>query len=654
MAVIFHDSRDKRYRDPAGVAAASSAVSLSLYAEGAAGAVLRLWRDYIGEELVPMEPDGEGIFSARIELPAEPGIVWYYFIVSYPDGRSVFYGNAPDGLGGEGAASDSEPRSFQITVYEPYSVPEWYLNSVVYQIFPDRFRRGRDSAARRRLLAIERRRGPKRRPVRVWNSWPDYDRDANGEMLSWGFFGGTLEGVREKLGYLQSLGIGAIYLNPIFEAASNHRYDTADYMKIDPLLGDEESFRRLCSEARRRGIRIILDGVFSHTGADSIYFDKYGNYGGKGACRPVAAAGGYGSETAEGAAPGSGTAAGEEDAPAKSALWASERPVGDPESPYYKWFDFDGSEAGYRAWWGVKDLPEVNELEPSFTEFICGENGVIAKWLRAGASGFRLDVADELPDAFIRAVRDRVKAEDPDALLIGEVWEDASNKESYGEKRRFLMGRELDSVMNYPFREALIGFAMGTLGSEGLGRRLLSLAENYPPGALYGALDLLDSHDRCRILTVLGGAEDVPKDRQSGYALSPEARKSAVRKLMMLSLLQYALPGVPCLYYGDEAGLEGHTDPYNRRTYPWGSEDRRLLEHYRSLGRLYTAHSALKGGSFEPVRTGSEDVFAFVRDDGRERLLVAANRGEEPARLSFEGETLELEPVSAAWRKLKR
>ena len=206
--------------------------------------------------------------------------------------------------------------------------------------------------------------------------------------------------------------------------------------------------------------------------------------------------------------------------------------------------------------------------------------------------------------------------------------------------------------MNYPFREALIDYALVRIGSGMLGRRLLSLAENYPQGALYGALDLLDSHDRCRILTVLGGAEDVPKERQEGYALDPEARELAGRRLRMLSLLQYALPGVPCLYYGDEAGLEGHTDPYNRRTFPWGKEDRGLLEHYRALGSFYAEHSALRGGSFEVLQTGSEEVFAFVRGDGSERLLIASNRGEETAQFSFGGETLTLGPVSAAWRKL--
>ena len=271
--ILFHDSRDKRYRDPAGAAEASSAVSLSLYAEGASGAVLRLWRDYIGEERVEMVSEGGGMFRADIVLPAEPGIVWYYFIARYDDGRELFYGNAPDGLGGEGAVSETEPKSFQITVYEPYSVPRWYLDSVVYQIFPDRFRRGRDSAARRRLLDSEKRNGPVRRSVRNWGDWPHYDRDAAGEMLSWSFFGGTLDGIREKLGYLQGLGVGAIYLNPIFEAASNHRYDTADYMKIDPLLGDE-----VYGPKKVKGFAKGLTGQTLHAGTIGFIHPSTGEY----------------------------------------------------------------------------------------------------------------------------------------------------------------------------------------------------------------------------------------------------------------------------------------------------------------------------------------------------------------------------------------
>ena len=584
---IFHDSRDLRYRDPAGAAETGSAVSLSLEAEGAQSAVLRLWRDEEGETRVQMLEEEDGRYTARIMIPYEPGLIWYYFVITCPDGSVLYYGNKEDALGGEGEIYDHEPQSFQITVYEKTVLPEWYSNAIVYQIFPDRFAQGRDFEKKKDIFRGEHRNGPERVMTEDWYECPTYQKLENGDMLRWSFYGGTLEGIREKLSYIKSLGATAIYLNPIFEAASNHRYDTADYMNIDPLLGREEDFSRLCRDARLLGIHIILDGVFSHTGADSIYFDKFGNYGMGGA-------------------------------------WI------DKDSPYRSWYDFDESEAGYRSWWGVKDLPEVNELDPSYLEFICGENGVVAKWLRAGADGFRLDVADELPDAFIEAVRTRMKAVKPDSVLIGEVWEDASNKVSYFEKRKFLMGRELDSVMNYPLRAAVIDFALGRIDSNMLGRKLSSLWENYPASASYGALDLIGSHDRCRILTVLGGAEFICKADMPTFRLDEDSLKIAKERLKMLSVLQYSLPGVPCVYYGDEAGLEGHADPYNRKTYPWGREDKELLKHYRQLGRVYKAHSALRDGDLKVIDSGSAELFAFLREDKKEKLLVLVNRSDRP------------------------
>lgn len=606
--LIYHNSHDTAYRRPFGAAEISSRVTLALDATDAAAVTLRLWRDGVGETRVPMAREGSR-FTVQIEMPEEGCLLWYHFLVTGTDGREYRYGAPRDGLGGEGCLYEQEPPSYQITVYRPAPVPAWYKDALVYQIFPDRFARGADWRRRAEDAAHpEGWRGPRRVLQEDWDDTPYYTRDETGAVTRWPFFGGTLEGVREKLPYLRSLGVTALYLNPIFRAASNHRYDTADYRAIDPMLGDAAVFRALCRDAREQGISVILDGVFSHTGADSVYFDKYGNYGGHGA-------------------------------------YACE------DSPYRKWYRFTPErEPGYECWWGVTDLPNVEELEPSYKDFICGADGVVRHWMAEGAAGWRLDVADELPDRFIAEVRRAVKAENQEGVLIGEVWEDASRKESYGARRRYLLGDELDAAMNYPFREMMLDFVLGRCSAGVLCRRMTSLMENYPPENFYGAFNLIGGHDRARVLTVLGGApEDLPDVQREHYRLPDAAYRLAVRRLKLLSVLQYAAPGVPCVYYGDEAGLQGYPDPYNRGTYPWGREDEDLLAHYRALGLVYREHEVLKNGAYRPFAL-SGNVYGFWRENERERVLVLANRSsdaEAPVTLDVPGAVYALELLSS-------
>ena len=395
MIRLHHNSRDAQYRSPMGAQPVGSEIVLSLDAPRNAKCTLRLWTDE-GEKRLEMSCDGDK-FSCKLPLGENAGLIWYYFIIEH-DGRTCYLGAPEDGLGGEGCIYDHEPPSWQITVYEPSTAPKWYKDAIVYQIFPDRFNRGSDWQQRRELSRRdENRRGQRRIWHEDWNDTPFYTKNPKGEVTRWDFFGGTLKGIQEKLPYLKGLGIGAIYLNPIFKAASNHRYDTADYMEIDPLLGSEEDFAALCSAAHNVGIRIILDGVFSHTGADSRYFDYFGNYG----------SGAY----------------------------------NDQSSPYYGWYRFKNWPNEYECWWGVGDLPNVDEENPHYKDFIV--NTVAKHWLGRGADGWRLDVADELPDSFIESFKSSIRHEKADSLLLGEVWEDASNKLSYGQMRKYLLGREL-------------------------------------------------------------------------------------------------------------------------------------------------------------------------------------------------------------------
>ncbi|EHF02916.1 hypothetical protein HMPREF1008_00561 [Olsenella sp. oral taxon 809 str. F0356] len=584
-----HNSSDVRYRDPFGAAPVGGSVALCLdvWDEPDATAQLRVWVDEKGERLFDMDRSREGdhlCFSVTI-TPEEPEVIWYSFRVMAADGSVWRYGAAGEHACGEGAFAYGEPPSFQITVYEQQrtSFPDWYTGGIVYQIFPDRFRRGSDWEGRVHDALDKPRRGPERRLVEDWDEYPRYQRNEDGSIAAWDFYGGTLEGVREKLDYLKALGVTALYLNPIFEAASSHRYDTADYLKVDPMLGDLKSFRRLCRDAGERGISVILDGVFNHAGRDSKYFDAFGNYGGKGASS------------------------------------------GD-RSRYRDWFRFN-EDGSCSSWWGVKDLPDLNQENPEYRDFVCGRGGVIRKWLRAGARGWRLDVADELSDEFIEDIKSAELAESPDALLLGEVWEDASHKVAYGKLRRYFQGSELDGTMNYPLRSGLEDFLTNKIGARQLAESLEALRENYPRTAFYSALNLLGSHDRARLLTILGDAPDpsgMSDEERYRFRLDQNHRSLAVSRLWVAALLQMTLPGVPCIYYGDEAGMEGYSDPYNRAAFPWGHEDKNCATIYRNAIAVRKSLPVFVNGDFESFAL-NDDVFGFWRTDGDEVVCVLAN-----------------------------
>jgi cyclomaltodextrinase / maltogenic alpha-amylase / neopullulanase len=417
-----------------------------------------------------------------------------------------------------------------------------------------------------------------------WGGEPLWEPDEHGRINEYDYFGGDLNGITQKLPELKALGVTCIYLNPIFEAHSNHRYDTADYLKIDPLLGDENDFALLCERALENGIRVVLDGVFSHTGADSRYFNKNRRYPPDGA---------YNSK----------------------------------KSPYYPWYKFNHWPDDYKSWWGIEILPEINEEDPAFIEFIAGENGIARKWLNAGASGWRLDVADELPDRFLEAFRKAVKSEKPDVYILGEVWEDASNKSSYGCRRRYLHGHQLDSVMNYPFSSALIEF-MQSGSAEVLEQRLLGILENYPPPAIHTLMNHIGTHDTVRVLTLLAGAApvDTGKHARAREKLNAGQMTKGIALMKLITALQFTLPGVPCVYYGDEAGMQGGQDPFNRGCYPWGSENRELLAHYKALGEIRKVCPALADGIYETV-TAEGGLFAFERSGRGNRVLTVVNRG---------------------------
>lgn len=519
-------------------------------------------------------------FCCKMENFEETGVYFYYFKVDVEvDGnkKTVFYGkNRENGYSCEYDYNDI--NKYQITVYKDFKVPTWYKEGILYHIFVDRFNNGNRNGK------ID---NPKKNSF-IYGNWEDipmYIKDSEGDIIRWDFHGGNLKGIINKLGYLKKLGVSILYLSPIFEASSNHKYDTGDYKKIDPMFGDEETFKELINKAKEKDMSIVLDGVFSHTGADSKYFNMYGNYNSLGA---------YQSK----------------------------------ESPYYPWYMFEDFPQKYKSWWDVKTLPNINELEDSYMDYIIyDKDSVINKWIDMGVKGWRLDVADELPTKFIRELKKELKKADDDSILIGEVWEDASNKISYGQRRSYLLGEELDSVMGYPFRNNMFSFLKGEIKSYELCNRYMQIKENYPKESFKSNLNLIGTHDVTRAKTELNYDVDLVK---------------------LAVAVQMTFEGVPYIYYGDEAGLCGGVDPDNRRTYPWKNEDEDMLSFYKDIIKIRNKNTLLSSGDTDFIYTENNSVFAFIRfNENNDRVLILVNRSESTERISLniDGSFIEEIPI---------
>ena len=467
-----------------------------------------------------------------------------------------------------------KPQDFLLTVCDKeYITPDWFKGGVMYQIFPDRFNKiGTITDIVGRIARHD------------WGGQPSYRPNEQGKVLNNDFFGGNFKGIQEKLPYIHALGVTIIYLNPIFQAASNHRYDTSNYMEIDPILGTKDDFKELVDTAKKYGIRIILDGVFNHTGDDSVYFNKYGNFDSIGA---------YQSK----------------------------------DSPYYSWYSFQEFPNRYSSWWGIDILPEVNENSLDYQEFIFGTDGVLKNWLKYGIGGYRLDVADELPDFFLKKLRQSVKESDPNAIIIGEVWEDASNKIAYSKRREYLQGYELDSVMNYPLKEAIIHYIQ-TGDAKNLLHSIRVLINHYPKETLDCLMNILGTHDTARILTVLGGIHCNNKDEMACKEkafLSIENKEKAIEKLKMAAVLQFTLPGVPCIYYGDENATEGHIDPFCRTCFDWEHLNADLISFYSKLGEIRkTYHHIFKDGEFKEILI-ENGLIVYKRSKNDDEIYIYSN-----------------------------
>jgi cyclomaltodextrinase len=505
---------------------------------------------------------GCDLFSAVLPVGDYVGLIFYHFSLVSLDGHQ------------------EDTADYQLTVYDDSEpVPRWFGEGVTYQIFPDRFHRieipNPDGMVGGRIVH------------QGWNDPPEFRPDAKGEIRNRDFFGGSLTGVEEKLPYLCELGVETLYFCPIFEAAENHRYGVGDYERIDPMLGTEEDFSRLCQKAHALGIRVLLDGVFNHTGFVSRYFNGDGSYGlGRGAAQSK-------------------------------------------DDPCYPWFTFESYPERYDCWWGIYSLPAVREMDPTYLDYIIrDQNSIVRRWLRAGADGWRLDVADELPDEFIRMLHTAVREEKMDGVVIGEVWEDGSNKISYNVRRQHIWGNHCDGLMNYPLRNALLQYLMGGDANRFMAELEL-LREHYPAFAFNSSMNSLGTHDTPRILTLLGTESAFPQESRqwrAQFKLSPAQYALGKARLKLGALLLFAFPGSPTVYYGDEGGMEGFEDPFNRRTFPWGQVDQELLSWFQRLGQARKQLFPLRKGDLRYLRAEGS-ILIFSRSLGEETVIAAANAG---------------------------
>lgn len=589
--LIEFNSREKDCKEPYGAVPAGTEVRFSVYTESTNyfdAAELLIGAD--GQELQRIPLEWDGVTAGRdcytaVFAPEKPGLYWYTFSFVYHG--EVGYLNRTSG--GRGMLQPGSGERFQLTVYNgEYQVARWFGKGITYHIFPDRF-------ARTEIPEETGYRSGDRAVHKDWRDIPVYLPNEKGEILNNDFFGGSIRGVISKLDYLKGIHVQTIYFNPIFEAFSNHRYDTGCYKRIDPMFGTEEEFTELCWEAEKRGMRVILDGVFSHTGYDSEYFNARGHYESLGA-------------------------------------FQSKR------SPYYDWYEFSKWPNEYSSWWGIYTLPQVREMNEKYLDYMIeDDDSVIRRWLRLGASGWRLDVADELPDEFIQKLNSYARKEKQDALIIGEVWEDASNKISYDVRRKYFQGGELDSVMNYPLRDGILAF-LGGAPAESFAETIMTLQENYPHDVFYNLMNIIGTHDTPRALTVLGGdAEAWNRDRtyRAQAHLTGNALIAAREKMYIASVIQFTMPGSPTIYYGDEVGLQGYEDPFNRRGFPWGDEDGSLQSFYQKLCAVRAESEALNDGELRFLYA-LESILVYERATAEERILIAVNVSDIGARCKLE------------------
>lgn len=558
----------------------TKSIKINIFTEDRQKLVLSVYTKYkdsvlnfdIYDAHLPIDNIGVGLYFFNVEI---------YGIVG-----TTYASKANDGLS---FSKNSYPQ-LQLSVSDfKYKIPQKHLGGIIYHIFVDRFSRGKKTETKEGDVFIE-----------DWNApIPEFPEYPGAPLKNNYFYGGSLWGISEKLDYISALGVSAIYLSPIFDSASNHKYDTGDYMQVDKAFGGDEALSHLIKKAKKLGISIILDGVFNHTGADSIYFNRYGKYKSLGAYQS-------------------------------------------PKSQYYSWYDFKEYPNSYTSWWGIEILPRINPDASECRSFFVGKGGVIEKYSRMGISGIRLDVADELSDEFIEEIKAKLNEYDSESVLYGEVWEDASNKIAYDKRKKYYLGTELDGVMNYPVRRGIIDF-LSRGATDTLRYALTDVTENAPKRIRDIQMNLIGTHDTERIITVLGGESSIGKTNKylSEKKMNSEEYALGKQRLLLAYTILATLPGIPAIFYGDEAGLEGYSDPFNRRTFPWENEDKEILDFYQKIGKIRREHTVYKDGEFKLLHL-TPDLLIFSRSDDKHAYVTVINNSRLDVDISLSRSALSL------------
>lgn len=617
------DSRNLAFKSPFGAQPAGTQIAFTVTADhpGLKRATLVIERRHLSgnqEQLsyepmvrIPMAAQGQAFMASHAFTGT--GIYGYWFEIETDQGVYALQNNK-DSIywtrekGSMGAASVERlpadlkrVRRYRQTIHAPgFQVPDWARDTVYYYVFPERFRNGdkrndpRPGGGRPQDRYQDR---DVERHVR-WNEKPFKPGTGDGSdaLFNNDFFGGDLQGLIDKLDYIQRLGANALYLTPVFRAPSNHKYDAADYRQIDPAFGSNADFERLCAEAAKRGIRVIPDTSLNHVGADSPYFNRFNNFPAGGAF--------------DGGKP-------------------------NPASPYASWFKFKPEEKDpdkqFQGWVGVTDLPELDKNSAAWRAYAYRDaDSVTRLWLNRGAAGWRMDVVPWVPDDFWREWRAAVKTTKPDALTVAETWFDAS---------KYFLGDMFDSTMNYIFRNAVLDYAAGKSARQ-MAANLELLREAYPPQAFSALMNLLSTHDQPRALHHFGEDTDLALAKQ---------------RLRLAVFFQMTYPGAPTIYYGDEVGVGGGDDPFNRAPYPWADEgglpDEALLAEFRRLVQLRHDLPVLRHGRLLAPLHVDDHVLVLTRHDGRNWAITATNNSARPRtvriKLPFQATTL-TDPLGGA------
>ena len=662
---IYYDSKDETYKSIYGAVPTDTKVTFSIDTGDDAQQVKLVLKGK-EQQILDMEK-ADGAESGTVRWTAttsfsQYGEYEYYFVVGGQSSVKIYCDD--DGYYGTGVTADlTQVKPYEMNVYkEGFETPDWMKDAVIYQIFPDRFFNGDTSND---TAQTESRGATDYELIEDWYTWPEnpeqeelnpdaYPENAYKGDGEWSneIYGGDLEGITERIEYLKALGVNVIYLNPVFHSISSHRYDATDYTEIDPILGDLGDFTELVEVAEANDMHIVLDGVFNHVADDSVYFDRYYKY--------------VGQDGKVGAYPywayvfdylAANEDATEEEAESEARKYFEDRGVTD--FTYTEWFDFTGEyltdDAGevvqdtigeragqnvyaYDCWWGYDSMPVIIATDGSeyqtegwAEEIIDGEDSVAQYWLTEGSNGWRLDVANEVSDETWQKFRESVKSLSSDNVIIGEIWDDASE---------YLLGDMYDSVMNYVFRDAVLAYAKGGDAQSSV-NELEKLRERYPQEAFYAMMNLVGSHDTTRLLSALDGIEDDRNQKEPEYAFPTYETTSdlAKERQYLVAFIQMTYPGAPTIYYGDEIGMVGADDPDDRRAMEWGKGNKELVEWYASLAAVRSAYPALRTGEIEPVESSeaAENIMAYVRSDEDAVLYVAANNSTESAQpVTFE------------------